>query len=64
MKVFSWYDFAEAIVNEAGISCKIVGSGAKTFLLQPLIILICLDKVNKETYSIEIPHWNQVLKLY
>lgn len=62
--VCSWYDFAEAIVNEAGISCKIVPIRSKDFpsaAKRPFYSVLDKSKI-KETYSIEIPHWRSSLK--
>lgn len=62
--VCSWYDFAEAIVNEAGISCKIVPILSKDFpsaAKRPFYSVLDKSKI-KETYSIEIPHWRSSLK--
>lgn len=62
--VCSWYDFAEAIVNEAGISCKVVPILSKDFpsaAKRPFYSVLDKSKI-KETYSIEIPHWRSSLK--
>ncbi len=62
--VCSWYDFAEAIVNEAGISCRIVPILSKDFpsaAKRPFYSVLDKSKI-KETYSIEIPHWRSSLK--
>ncbi len=59
--VCSWYDFAEAIVGEAGLSCKVQPILSKEFnaaASRPFYSVLDKRKI-KETYNIEIPHWRK-----
>jgi dTDP-4-dehydrorhamnose reductase len=62
--VCSWYDFALAIVREAGISCQInpiLTMDYKTAAQRPVYSV--LDKTRiKENYNLSIPHWSDSLK--
>jgi dTDP-4-dehydrorhamnose reductase len=62
--VCSWYDFAEAIIAEAGLSCKlypVLTREYPTVANRPQYSVLCKAKI-KETYNIEIPHWRSSLK--
>jgi len=62
--VCSWYDFAEAIVREAGIQCKILPILSRdypTAARRPFYSVLDKTKI-KETYNLEIPHWSSSLK--
>jgi dTDP-4-dehydrorhamnose reductase len=62
--VCSWYDFAEAIVGESGLSCKVQPILSKEFSAaasRPFYSVLDKRKI-KETYNIEIPHWRSSLK--
>lgn len=62
--VCSWYDFAVAIHREAGIkNCKvspILSKDYKTKAKRPAFSVLNKAKI-KETYRIEIPHWQDSL---
>ena len=62
--VCSWYDFAEEIVKEAGLSCKVLPILSKeypTAARRPFYSVLDKSKI-KQTYGIEIPHWRSSLK--
>jgi len=62
--VCSWYDFAEEIVKEAGLSCKVLPILSKeypTAARRPFYSVLDKSKI-KETYGIAIPHWRSSLK--
>jgi dTDP-4-dehydrorhamnose reductase len=62
--VCSWYDFAEEIVKEAGISCKVLPILSKeypTAARRPFYSVLDKSKI-KETYNIMIPHWRSSFK--
>jgi len=62
--VCSWYDFAEEIVKEAGISCKVLPILSKEYpspARRPFYSVLDKSKI-KETYNILIPHWRSSLK--
>jgi len=61
--VCSWYDFAEAIINETGNNCKIIPILSKEYpsLVQRPSYSV-LDKAKiKENYNLVIPHWRTSL---
>lgn len=61
--VCSWFDFAAAITEEAGIECRITpirSSDFKSEAIRPFYSVMDKSKI-KETYSIEIPHWRTSL---
>jgi dTDP-4-dehydrorhamnose reductase len=62
--VCSWYDFAAAIVEEAGLTCKVIPILSKDFkAVAPRPSYSVLDKSKiKENYNLEIPHWRSSLK--
>ncbi len=61
--VCSWYDFAEAIVEEAEISCRIIPIlSAQYFTAAQRPAYSVLDKSKiKENYDLTIPHWRSSL---
>jgi len=62
--VCSWYDFAEAIISEAGLDCRVVPILTKQFpsaVQRPAYSVLDKSKI-KETYNLEIPHWRSSLK--
>ena len=62
--VCSWYDFADAIVSEAGLSCKILPILSKeypTAVQRPFYSVLDKAKI-KENYNLVIPHWRSSLK--
>jgi dTDP-4-dehydrorhamnose reductase len=61
--VCSWYDFACAIVNEAGLTCEVRPILSKDFkqdAKRPLYSVMDKSKI-KECYGLTIPHWNTSL---
>jgi dTDP-4-dehydrorhamnose reductase len=62
--VCSWFDFAEAIIKEAGIDCKIVPvqtADYPTVAKRPAYSVLDKSKI-KENYNITIPHWLESLE--
>lgn len=62
--VCSWYDFAEAIIEEAKLGCKVIPIRSSEFnsaAKRPSYSVLDKSKI-KENYSIEIPHWRTSLK--
>jgi dTDP-4-dehydrorhamnose reductase len=62
--VCSWYDFAAAIFEEAGLTCKILPILSKdypTAAQRPSYTVLDKTKI-KENYYLEIPHWRSSLK--
>jgi dTDP-4-dehydrorhamnose reductase len=62
--VSSWYDFAEAIISESGLKCKILPvltKEYKTAARRPAYSVLDKGKI-KENYNLEIPHWRSSLK--
>jgi dTDP-4-dehydrorhamnose reductase len=62
--VCSWYDFATAIVEEAGLSCRIMpirSSEFKSAARRPSYSVLDKSKI-KENYNIQIPHWKVSMK--
>ena len=62
--VCSWYDFAEAVVEEAEISCRIIpilSAQYPTATKRPAYSVLDKGKI-KENYSLTIPHWRSSLK--
>ncbi len=62
--VCSWYDFATAIVEEAGLNCKVQPILSKEFnaaAKRPFYSVLDKSKI-KENYNLEIPHWRTSLK--
>ena len=62
--VCSWYDFAEAIVEEAEINCRIIpilSAQYPTAAKRPAYSVLDKGKI-KENYSLNIPHWRSSLK--
>ena len=62
--VASWYDFAKAIIEFSGISCKITPIETKEFLLpaaRPFYSVFNKSKI-KNRYQLVIPYWRDSLK--
>ncbi|MFN8255167.1 MAG: dTDP-4-dehydrorhamnose reductase [Bacteroidales bacterium] len=62
--VCSWYDFATAVVKYSGLSCKVKPIETKDYPLpakRPNYSVLNKSKI-KETFKIEIPHWQESLK--
>ncbi|MCJ7446328.1 MAG: dTDP-4-dehydrorhamnose reductase [Bacteroidales bacterium] len=62
--VCSWYDFAEAIIKEAGLSCEvfpILSKDYKTAAQRPSYSVLDKSKI-KENYNLKIPHWRTSLQ--
>ena len=62
--VASWYDFAVATIDLAGINCKIQPIETKDYPLpaaRPHYSLLNKEKI-KTKYGITIPHWQESLK--
>jgi len=62
--VCSWYDFAEAVVSEAGINCRIIpilSAQYPTAAKRPAMSVLDKGKI-KENYNLIIPHWRSSLK--
>ena len=62
--VCSWYDFANEIIREAGINCKVlpvISSEYPTAARRPFYSVLDKSKI-KETYNLEIPHWRSSLQ--
>lgn len=63
--VASWYDFAVAIIQIAGINCKIYPIEAKDYPLpaeRPSFSVMNKQKI-KKIFNIEIPYWRDSLEL-
>ena len=61
--VCSWFDFAHAIVEIAGLNCAVIPiltAQYPTPATRPAISILNKNKI-KETLSIEIPHWRDSL---
>lgn len=61
--VTSWYDFAVAIFDRAGITCSvapIVSSEYPTPAQRPSFSVLNKEKI-KTTFGLEIPHWQESL---
>lgn len=62
--VCSWYDFAWKIMQLAGLSCKVNPIQTKEYptpAARPAYSVLNKTKI-KETYGLEIPHWEESLK--
>lgn len=62
--VCSWYDFALKIVETANHNCKLIPVGTHKFprpAQRPYYSVLSKAKI-KETFQIEIPHWEASLK--
>ena len=62
--VCSWYDFAEAIIHEAGLACRVLPILTKHYpatAKRPSYSVLDKSKI-KENYGLEIPHWRSSLK--
>lgn len=64
--VCSWYDFARKIMEQAGLSCKVIPIETKEYptpAMRPAYSVLNKAKI-KETYNLDIPHWEEALKEY
>jgi dTDP-4-dehydrorhamnose reductase len=62
--VCSWYDFALAITEEAGLSCRVypvLTCEYPSVANRPQYSVLNKNKI-KDTYNINIPHWRNSLK--
>jgi dTDP-4-dehydrorhamnose reductase len=62
--VCSWYDFAEAVIMEAGLTCKvqpILSREYPTTAQRPFYSVLDKSKI-KENFNLVIPHWRASLK--
>jgi dTDP-4-dehydrorhamnose reductase len=62
--VCSWYDFALAIIEEAGLNCQVIpilSVDYPTAAKRPSYSVMNKAKI-KENYNISIPHWRTSLK--
>lgn len=62
--VCSWYDFAEAIVWEAGLSCRVIPILSEQYPVpaqRPAFSVLDKYKI-RETYNLTIPHWIRSLQ--
>jgi dTDP-4-dehydrorhamnose reductase len=62
--IISWYDFAIAIIEFSGISCKVTPIETKDYPLpaaRPFYSVFNKAKI-KQTFGIEIPYWRDSLK--
>jgi len=63
--VISWYDFAKAIMNEAGINCKVNAIESKDFPAKanrPYYSVLNKAKL-KNDFDIDVPYWLDSLKV-
>ena len=61
----SWYDFAKAIMAEAGLHCKVNAIESKDFpskANRPFYSVLSKTKI-KNDYKVEIPYWLDSLKI-
>ncbi len=62
--ISSWYDFAVAIVREAGLSCRIMPILTREYKLpaqRPAYSVMDKSKI-KENYNLSIPYWRDSLE--
>jgi len=62
----SWYDFAVAIIEEAGLECEVIpilSEDYPTDAKRPAYSVMNKSKI-KENYNIVIPHWRTSLKRF
>lgn len=62
--VCSWYDFAEEVVREAGLACRIVpvlSSRYPMLAQRPSYSVLDKGKI-REKYGLAIPHWRSSMK--
>ena len=62
--VISWYDFAKAIMEEAGLSCEIKAIESKDFPTRtnrPFYSVLNKEKI-KNQLDIEVPYWRDSLR--
>jgi dTDP-4-dehydrorhamnose reductase len=63
--VISWYDFAQAIFRESGISCHVKAIESKDFPVKatrPFYSVLNKSKI-KNDFQVEVPYWLDSLKL-
>ena len=61
--VCSWYDFAVAIFEESGVSCKVNAIGTADYptkAVRPHYSVLDKGKI-KAVYGVEVPHWRESL---
>lgn len=61
--VCTWFDFASEIINEAGLTCKVLPVLTKDFgqkAHRPVYSVMNKSKI-KENYGLSIPHWRSSL---
>jgi dTDP-4-dehydrorhamnose reductase len=59
----SWFDFAQAIVEDAGLKCKVIPIETKDYpsvAVRPLYSVLSKVKIT-ENYRLAIPHWRTSL---
>ena len=64
--VASWYDFAEEIIKNANISCKVIPIESDEFPVKtkrPHYSVLSKNKI-KSTYQIQIPYWKDSLQTF
>ncbi|MDP2724240.1 MAG: dTDP-4-dehydrorhamnose reductase [Bacteroidales bacterium] len=62
--VISWYDFAKAIMEEAGLSCEVKAIESKDFptkTKRPFYSVLNKEKI-KNNLSMEVPYWRDSLR--
>ena len=62
--VCSWYDFAEEIIKEAGLDCRVIPvllKDYKTSAVRPAYSVLDKSRI-KENYNLVIPYWRDSLK--
>lgn len=62
--VISWYDFAQAIMEIAGIDCKLIPIESKDYptpTKRPAYSVLNKAKI-KADFGLDIPHWRTSLK--
>jgi len=60
----SWYDFAKAIMEEAGLNCKVNPIESKDFptkASRPFYSVLNKAKIKRE-FNIDIPYWRDSLR--
>ena len=61
--VCSWYDFAVAIFEESGVSCKVNAISTADYptkAVRPHYSVLDKGKI-KAVYEVEVPHWRESL---
>lgn len=60
----TWYDFALAVVEEAGLNCKVIPVSSEEYASvarRPVFSVMNKGKI-KENYQLLLPHWRDSLK--